>query len=105
MENADGIIKYSNIRDLAARAENRFRDTGFFLCNDERMPQITGAELLDYCSKAWGALNEYPTGHIALLGPASAAWVAAYFAVVSAGRVIVPLHDGMQEQALRAVNL
>ena len=38
--------------------------------------------------------------HIALLGPSSAAWLAAFFAVLSAGRVIVPLHDGMQQQEL-----
>ena len=100
MENRDNTLAYSNMRDLAVHAERCFPDTGFFLCSDEKMPQITGAELLDYCGKAGAALNGYPATRIALLGPGSAAWVAAYFAVVSAGRVIVPLHDGMQDQEL-----
>ena len=100
MENKYASLRYENIRDLAVHAESCFPDTGFFLCNDERMPQITGTDLMDYCSRAWAALNGYTAQNIAILGPGSAAWVAAYFSVVSAGRVIVPLHDGMQEQEL-----
>ena len=64
------------------------------------MPQITGAELLDFCGKASFVLDGFSARHIAILGPGSAAWIAAYFAVVSAGRVIVPLHDGMQVHEL-----
>ena len=100
MKKRDNTPAYSNLRDLAVNADRRFPDTGFFLCADEVMPQVTGAELLDYCGKAWSVFNRYPARHIALLGPGSAAWVAAYFSVVSAGRVIVPLHDGMQAQEL-----
>ena len=100
MENKEHSLKYANIRDLAVHAESCFPDTGFFLCTDESMPQITGSELFDYCCKAAATLERYASDHIAILGPGSAAWVAAYFSVVAAGRVIVPLHDGMSEQEL-----
>jgi hypothetical protein len=89
------------MRDLAAHAEECFPDTAFFLCTDEEMPHITGAELFRLCRKAPAVLDGFgQRSHIALLGPSCAAWLAAYFAVLSAGRVIVPLHDGMQQQEL-----
>ena len=47
------------------------------------------------CAGKIGACQRF-----AILGPSSAVWLAAYFAVLSAGRVIVPLHDGMQRQEL-----
>ena len=100
MGNRDKALTYSDIRDLAVHADRRFPDTAFFLCADEKMPYVTGAGLLDYCGKAWSVFNRYPARHIAILGPGSAAWVTAYFSVVSSGRVIVPLHDGMQDQEL-----
>ncbi|MBQ3481166.1 MAG: AMP-binding protein [Oscillospiraceae bacterium] len=86
---------------LAGHAANCFPDKPFFLCADEKMPSVTGAELYGYCKKAAAVLEEFTAEqHIALLGPGSAAWLTAYFAVLSAGRVIVPLHDGMQQQEL-----
>ena len=89
------------MRDLAAHAEECFPDTAFFLCTDEEMPHVTGAELFRLCRKAPAVLDGFgQRSHIALLGPSCAAWLAAYFAVLSAGRVIVPLHDGMQQQEL-----
>lgn len=92
---------YSDMRALAAHAAACFPDTSFFLCADRDLPCVTGAELFALCRKAGAALDSIGENrHIAVLGPSSAAWLAAYFAVLSAGRVIVPLHDGMQRQEL-----
>ena len=92
---------YSDMRALAAHAASCFPETDFFLCTDKEMPCVTGLELFALCGKAALALDSMGEhGHIAVLGPSSAAWLAAYFAVLSAGRVIVPLHDGMQQQEL-----
>ena len=89
------------MRALAAHAAACFSDTRFFLCADEAVPFVTGAELFDFCKRAATVLDrlEAPR-HIAILGPSSAAWLAGFFAVLSAGRVIVPLHDGLQRQEL-----
>ncbi len=94
-------LKYTDMRALAQHAGNRFPDTCFFLCSDKRMPHITGSELFCYCSKAPGILDKYHTQHIAVLGPGNAAWISSFFSVISAGRVIVPLHDGMRVQELK----
>lgn len=94
-------LTYPDMRCLAEHAANRFPDGEFFLCADEEMPYVRGSELFGFCKKAAPVLDAIPVGrHIALLGPGSAAWLAVYFAVLSAGRVIVPLHDGMQQQEL-----
>lgn len=93
-------LKYTDMRDLARQTADRFPDTGFFLCSDERMPHITGTDLFRCCSKAAGILEKGHTQHIAILGPGSAAWIASFFSVISAGHVIVPLHDGMQVHEL-----
>ena len=93
--------KYPDLRRLAEHAAKCFPDRAFFLCADEKLPSVTGAELYGLCKKAAAALDGFDGArHIALLGPGSAAWLAAFFAVLSAGRVIVPLHDGMQRQEL-----
>ena len=94
-------LTYTDMRCLAEHAASCFPDREFFLCADEKLPSVTGAELYGYCRKAAAALGEFTAEqHIALLGPSNAAWLAAYFAVLSAGRVIVPLYDGMQLQEL-----
>lgn len=93
-------LKYPDMRALARHAAERFPDTAFFLCSDERMPHITGSELYSCCCKAAGILGSIPSRHIAILGPGSAAWITSFFSVISAGRVIVPLHDGMNESEL-----
>lgn len=94
-------LTYTDMRCLAAHAARCFPDRKFFLCADEEMPYVRGSELYGLCKKAAAVLDAIPVGrHIALLGPSSTAWLAAYFAVLSAGRVIVPLHDGMQQQEL-----
>ena len=93
--------KYSDMRRLTEHAAECFPDREFFLCTDEKMPSVTGSELYELCGKAAAVLKGLAEGrHIALLGPGSAAWLAAFFAVLSAGRVIVPLHDGMQIREL-----
>ena len=94
-------MTYPDMRCLAEHAANRYPDRAFFLCADKTLSSVTGAELYGFCKKAAAVLEEFTAArHIALPGPGSAAWLAAYFAVLSAGRVIVPLHDGMQQQEL-----
>ena len=88
------------MRALARHAADRFPDTAFFLCSDERMPYITGSDLFGYCSKAAGIPDIDQDQNIAILGPGSAAWITSFFSVISGGRVIVPLHDGMRIQEL-----
>ena len=94
-------LTYPDMRCLAEHAASCFQDREFFLCADEEMPYVRGSELFGFCKKAAAALEGFAAErHIALLGPSSAAWLAAFFAVLSAGRVIVPLHDGLQLQEL-----
>ena len=94
-------LTYPDMRCLAEHAASCFPDREFFLCADEEMPYVRGSELFGFCKKASAALEEFTAArHVALLGPGSAAWLAAYFAVLSAGRVIVPLHDGLQPPEL-----
>ena len=94
-------IPYSSMRDLAAHAADCFPDTPFFICQDGDLPSVSGKQLYELCGKAAGCLSFLPQhSHIAILGPGSAAWLTAYFAVISSGHVVVPLHDGMQPQEL-----
>ena len=89
------------MRRLVEHAATCFPDRAFFLCTDEKLPSVTGAELYGLCKRAAAVLDGFDeTRHIALLGPSSAAWLAAFFSVLSAGRAIVPLHDGMQRQEM-----
>ena len=93
--------RYPNMRALVAHAGECFPDTDFFLCADERMPAVTGAELYGLCKRAAGGLDRLGAqGQIAVYGPSSAAWLAAYFAVLSSGRAVVPLHDASPLQEL-----
>lgn len=86
---------------MVEHAATCFPDRAFFLCTDEKLPSVTGAELYGLCKRAAAVLDGFDeTRHIALLGPSSAAWLAAFFSVLSAGRAIVPLHDGMQRQEM-----
>ena len=101
MKADNASLKYPDMPSLVRHAAEGFPDTRFFLCADEKMPSVTGSDLYALCEKAAPALEQMRIpGHIAILGPGSAAWISAYFAVMSAGRVIVPLHDGMQQQEL-----
>ena len=101
MKESSSYIKYTDMRALIEHAAGRFPEKDFFMCSDEKFPSVKASELFDLCRKATPVLDrigEY--GNIAVLGPGSSAWLTAYFAVISAGRVIVPLHDGMQQQEL-----
>lgn len=100
MKKADHSLKYPDIRALIIHTERRFPETEFFLCSDERMPHVTGSELACYCRKAAVVLGGFKERHFAILGPGSAAWITAWFSVTSAGKVIVPLHEGMQSGEL-----
>lgn len=91
------FFKYSDMRRLVEHAAERFPDKEFFLCADERMPHVSGSELFTLCKRAEAVLEGSAEGKkIAVLGPSSAAWLTAFFAVISAGRVAVPLQDAMQ---------
>ena len=101
MSAINASLKYTDMRHLAEHAAKRFPDTEFFLCSDEKLPSVSGAELFHLCKKAANSLDKFgECRHIALLGPSSAAWLVGYFAVLSAGRIIVPLHDGIPLQEL-----
>lgn len=96
-------ISYRTLRDLVDHAAAAFPEQRFFLCSDETVPYVTGSELLTLCQKA-AAL--FPPGagikHVALLGPSSAAWISAYFALLCSGQIVVPLHFGMKTEELAA---
>ena len=103
MEGTKADLRYADMRALAAHAASRWPDTRFFLCADEALPFVTGAELYALCRRAAGVLEGFGGArHFALLGPSSTVWLAAYFAVLSAGRVVVPLHDALQREELEA---
>ncbi len=90
------------MRDLVISAAKNHPDTDFFICRDSRFPSVTGERLCSICKRAQSVL---PKGrdaeHIALLGPNSAAWITAYFAVISSGNVVVPLHYGLKHDELK----
>ncbi len=93
--------KYKDMRQLVSHAAECFPEKEFFLCADKRMPCVTGSELYSLCKRAAAVLERHIDGQrIAILGPSSAAWLTAFFAVISAGRVIVPLQDAMQTEEL-----
>lgn len=92
---------YRTLRDLVAHAAEDFPEQQFFLCGDEAMPCVTGRQLLSLCKKA-AALRPAEAGerHVALLGPSSAAWISACFALLCSGQAVVPLHYGMKTEEL-----
>ena len=78
MDKAAASFRYTDLRALLAHAGAQFPDTDFFLCADEKMPSVTGAELYGLCKRAAGALERIGAQrHIAILGPSSAAWLTA----------------------------
>ena len=77
MDATKSNLTYSDMRALAAHAAACCPGTRFFLCADEAMPFITGAELFDLCKRAAAVLDGIgERQHIAILGPSSAAWLA-----------------------------
>ena len=95
----DPVI-YNNLRDAVFRAARLFPSTKFFISNDKDCPYVTGSELKAYCGGFGELMRNAPDSHIAILGPNGAAWITAFFAVVSAGCVAVPLHLGAPDSEL-----
>lgn len=95
-------VRYADLREVVLRAAERFGGTRFFLCADSAMPHVTGAELKAYCARfaPWAERRGLAGRHIALLGQNGAAWLSAYFAVLSGGGVVVPLHLGSKTEEL-----
>lgn len=54
MNDAAASLRYTDLRALVEHAAKRFPDTGFFLCADEKLPSVTGAELYSLCKRAAG---------------------------------------------------
>ena len=95
-------VRYADLREVVLRAAERFGDTRFFLCADSAMPHVTGAELKTFCARfaPWAERRGLAGRHIALLGQNGAAWLSAFFAVISGGGVVVPLHLGSKTEEL-----
>ena len=92
---------YNNIRDLVEHAAKTFPDTAFFLSQDDAFPSVTGLRLYETCGKAALVLPGQGM-HIGILGPNSAAWLTAFFSVISSGNVAVPLSVGLPAEELQA---
>lgn len=96
------VRELHSLRDLVISAAERFPDREFFICEDPKLPSVSGSSLCSLCKKAASVLPaDGGSKHIALLGPSSAAWIASYFAVLSAGHVAVPLAYGMTPDELK----
>lgn len=97
-------VHYADFREIVFHAASCFPETRFFPCEDAAMPFVTGRELRQL-GGALGARSQRegrPGAHIAILGPNGAAWIAAFFAVLSGGCVAVPLHLGTKPEELQS---
>ena len=94
---------YRDLREVVFHAAEHFPETRFFLSTDPAMPYVTGRTLKARCGQfgAWIAHRNQVGAHIAILGPNGAAWLTAYFAVLSSGCVAVPLHLGTKAEELK----
>lgn len=94
--------QYENLRDLVFHAERNFPLTKFFITEDPDFPYITGSDLKLTCGRfgTWIHQEGRIGSHIALLGPNGASWLTAYFSVLSAGCIAVPLHLGSTQEDL-----
>ena len=95
-------VRYADLREVVFHAAEQFPDTRFFLSADDAMPHVTGRELKSLCGgyAPWAERRGFAGRHIALLGPNSAAWLSAFFAVISGGGVAGPLHLGSKTEEL-----
>ena len=89
-------VTYRSLQDVVVRADRLFPDTQFFLSKDPAMPYVLGRDLYRLCGRFGDEVRRSGTRdtHIALLGPNCAAWISAFFAVVSSGCAAVPMHLG-----------
>lgn len=87
------FVSYTDLRDLVDTAAERYPNTEFFISSDKLLPHISGRQLRHCCAAfAFFARREGNAGeHIAILGRNCAAWITAFFAVVTGGCVAAPL--------------
>ena len=97
-------VHYADLREVVFHAAERFPETKFFLSGDKAMPHVTGRELKALCGAfgAWSARQGLEGSHIAILGPNGAAWLSCFFAVLSGGCVVVPMHLGTKPEELKS---
>lgn len=87
------FVSYRDLRELVDTAAERYPNTEFFISSDKLLPHITGRQLRHCCCafahimRSEGRQGE----HIAVLGRNCAAWIAAFFSIVTGGCVAVPL--------------
>lgn len=87
------FVSYRDLRELVDTAAERYPNTEFFISSDKLLPHITGRQLRHCCCafahimRSEGRQGE----HIAILGRNCAAWIAAFFSIVTGGCVAVPL--------------
>lgn len=95
-------VTYRSLQDVVVRADRRFPDTQFFLSKDPAMPYVLGRDLYRLCGRFGSDVRRdgMQGAHIALLGPNCAAWISAFFAVVSSGCAAVPMHLGTPSDEL-----
>lgn len=87
------FVSYRDLAEIVERAGERYANTEFFISGDERLKSISGGQLL-HCCRAFAHFersNGRQGEHIAILGKNCAAWITAFFAVVTGGAVAVPL--------------
>lgn len=97
-------VRYADLREVVLHAGANYPNTQFFFSSDPRMPYVTGAELKAYCGRfgLWAQREGFDQAHFALLGPNGAAWLSCYFAVITSGHVVVPLHLGTKAEELES---
>lgn len=93
-------LLYNNLRDVVFHAAEQYPETKFFISSDKEFPFVTGRELKAFCGHFGWKTGDNVGAHIALLGPNGAAWITAFFSIISSGCVAVPLHLGMPDDEL-----
>lgn len=96
------FVSYRDLRELVDTAAERYPNTEFFISSDKLLPYITGRQLRHCCCafahivRSEGRQDE----HIAVLGRNCAAWITAFFSIVTGGCVAVPLSVDAKEDEL-----
>lgn len=96
------FVSYRDLRELVDTAAERYPNTEFFISSDKLLPYITGWQLRHCCCafahivRSEGRQDE----HIAVLGRNCAAWITAFFSIVTGGCVAVLLSVDAKEDEL-----
>ena len=87
------FVDYRDMRELIDTAAMKFPHTEFYPCADKKMPSVSGLMLKHCCAAFADIVSEKGIAgeHIGVLGPNSAAWITAFFSVLTAGTVVVPI--------------